>query len=350
MVSKKQSKENERTFTKRDAEIFGMLKTRQEVLEEIERDPEVSRGYQELTPELRAEFVEFCMGVRGMKVTYDPVFKKVFSPVTHSERLEDFLSLCLGQKLTIVHTLPNESERITEGGSLLVMDILVQLEDGSYVNVEIQRMGYLFPGARCACYSSDLVMRQYTQARARSGKMFTYRDIKRVYSIVLIQKSTEEFHRLPDEYLHHAKQVFDTGLEMDLVQEYLMIPLDIQKKCCQNRGISNKLDAWLYFISSESPEDIREVIEAYPEFSEIYREVFRFRYQMKELMSMYSEALKILDANTVNLMVELQQQKIAEQSAQLKEQGVQLREQGAQIKEQQKQIAELKALLAEKTV
>ena len=133
--------------------------------------------------------------------------------------------------------------------------------------------------------------------------------------------------------------------------------LDIQKKCCQNRGISNKLDAWLYFISSESPEDIREVIEAYPEFSEIYREVFRFRYQMKELMSMYSEALKILDANTVNLMVELQQQKIAEQSAQLKvkdtqlkEQGAQLREQGAQIKEQQKQIAELKALLEEKTV
>ena len=119
--------------------------------------------------------------------------------------------------------------------------------------------------------------------------------------------------------------------------------LDIQKKCCQNRGISNKLDAWLYFISSESPEDIREVIEAYPEFSEIYREVFRFRYQMKELMSMYSEALKILDANTVNLMVELQQQKIAEQSAQIKEQG-------AQIMEQQKQIAELKALLAGKKV
>ena len=103
------------------------------------------------------------------------------------------------------------------------------------------------------------------------------------------------------------------------------------------------MDAWLYFISSESPEDIREVIEAYPEFSEIYREVFRFRYQMKELMSMYSEALKILDANTVNLMVELQQQKIAEQSAQLKEQGVQLAE-------QQKQIAELKALLAGKTI
>ena len=92
------------------------------------------------------------------------------------------------------------------------------------------------------------------------------------------------------------------------------------------------------------------MIEAYPEFSEIYREVFRFRYQMKELMSMYSEALKILDANTVNLMVELQQQKIAEQSAQLKEQGAQLRVKDTQLAEKDAQIAELKALLAEKTV
>ena len=64
---------------------------------------------------------------------------------------------------------------------------------------------------------------------------------------------------------------------------------------------------------------------------------------MKELMSMYSEALKILDANTVNLMVELQQQKIAEQSAQIKEQGAQLAAKDAQI-------AELKALLAGKKV
>ena len=37
---------------------------------------------------------------------------------------------------------------------------------------------------------------------------------------------------------------------------------------------------------------------------------------------MYSEALKILDANTVNLMVELQQQKIAELKALLAEKTV----------------------------
>ena len=35
-----------------------------------------------------------------------------------------------------------------------MMDILVRLASGALVNVEIQRVGYLFPGARCTCYST----------------------------------------------------------------------------------------------------------------------------------------------------------------------------------------------------
>ena len=93
-----------------------------------------------------------------------------------------------------------------------------------------------------------------------------------------------------------------------MLQEYLLIPLDIFRENHQN--ISRKLDAWLLFIASDQPCDIREVIEAYPEFAELYREVFAFRYHKKELVSMYSEALRILDQNTVELMVELQQEEI----------------------------------------
>ena len=93
-----------------------------------------------------------------------------------------------------------------------------------------------------------------------------------------------------------------------MLQEYLLIPLDIFRENHQN--ISRKLDAWLLFIASDQPCDIREVIEAYPEFAELYREVFDFRYHKKELVSMYSEALRILDQNTVELMVELQQEEI----------------------------------------
>ena len=45
---------------------------------------------------------------------------------TRKKRLEEFLSLCMKQKVKILRVLPSESQRLTEEGSLLVMDILVQ--------------------------------------------------------------------------------------------------------------------------------------------------------------------------------------------------------------------------------
>ena len=117
--------------------------------------------------------------------------------------------------------------RIAEQGSLLV-----QLSDGSLVNVEIQRIGYHFPGARCACYSSDLVMRQYTQVREqmrKSGQKFSYRDIKKVYTIVLIQ-------------------------------EYILILLDIFLKKQHNKPkkITDKLDANTVQLMVEEQQQIIE--------------------------------------------------------------------------------------------
>ena len=100
---------------------------------------------------------------------------------------------------------------------------------------------------------------------------------RQVYTIVLIQQSPSEFHRFPDQYLHYSRQTFNTGLELDLLQEYLLIPLDIFRK--NHHNISSKLDAWLMFIASDQPRDIREV--------------FHFRYHKKELVSMFSEALRI---------------------------------------------------------
>ncbi len=56
---------------------------------------------------------------------------------------------------------------------LLYMDIIVQLADGSIENVEVQKVGYLFPGERGACYSDDLPPRQYKRVRGeKEGKEF----------------------------------------------------------------------------------------------------------------------------------------------------------------------------------
>ena len=41
-------------------------------------------------------------------------------------------------------------------------------------------IGYLFPGERSACYSADMLLRQYKRVRRELGKKFHYRDIKKV--------------------------------------------------------------------------------------------------------------------------------------------------------------------------
>lgn len=330
--------------------ILGPVKTREQVIRELKEEPKVYQEFKNLSLELQTEFLEFCMGVRGLKVTYDSIFKKIFNPEYRPERLEGFLSLCLKEKVKILRVIPNESERLTEEGSLLIMDILIQLESGALVNVEIQRIGYLFPGERCACYSSDLLMRQYSQVREekrRRKKKFSYKDIKEVFTIVLIQQSTAEFYEFPEEYLHYFEQRSNTGLELNMLQKYLLIPLDIFQENLQNkdRGPENLLEAWLTFIGSDRPEDIMRVIDVYPEFLELYGEVFEFRNQKRELISMYSKALSILDANTVEYMVEEQKKEIRKLKKELRKER---QDSAKKTRVLEEEIARLNAILKEK--
>ena len=184
-----------------------------------------------------------------MKLLYDTFFKEIINPEYTPERLEDFLSLLLRQTVKIHMVLPNDFTRIADEKALLIMDILVELEDGSLANVECQKSGYKFPGERCACYSSDLLLHQYRRVRSEKKEGFSYKDIKKVYTIVLFEKSPEEFHKFPENYIHRMKQKSDMGLEMNLLQEYLFIPLDIFRGNLQNKGIENDLAAWLTFHS-----------------------------------------------------------------------------------------------------
>ena len=100
-------------------------------------------------------------------MTYDFVSKEILNPESHRERVNEFLSLLLKQQVHILEVLPNDGTRIAEESSLLIMDIVVELEDGSIVNLEIQKIGYMFPGERSACYSADLLLRQYKRVQRR---------------------------------------------------------------------------------------------------------------------------------------------------------------------------------------
>lgn len=214
---------------------FPQIRTRKEVLEEIHQNEICAYQFEQWGDEQKDEFLDFCTGVRGIKMTYDSFFKEIMNPEFHPERLEELLSILLEQRVHIKQILPNDSVRLADEGTLLITDIVVELEDGSLANVEIQKIGYAFPGQRGACYSSDLLLRQYKRVKSRKKKMFTYQDMKTVYTIVFFEKSTSEFHQIKSEYIHRAKQVFQTGLELDMLQEYVLIPLDIFRETLHNK-------------------------------------------------------------------------------------------------------------------
>lgn len=140
-----------------------------------------------------------------------------------------------------------------------------------------------------------------------------------------------------------------------MLQNYIFVPLDVFRKTMEYKGISNKLDAWLAFLSMDSPEMIMELSSKYPEFKAMYKHVYNICQNVEKVMSMYSEELKILDQNTVRYMVDQMQEEIDSQRAQLNSQKEQLVSQknqleikDKQLEQQEKELQKLRRMLAEK--
>lgn len=216
----------------------------------------------------------------------------------------------MGTPVKVVKLLPN-TENMLDGGALLIMDILVELEDGSLANVEVQKIPYSFPGERISCYSADLLLRQYSRVKGEAGNAFKYKDLKKVYTIVIYEKSTSEFHQKSMHYLHRGKYIFDTGLDIELLQEYCLLALDVFKESPYPK-VKNEQTAWISFLATDSLAQAKELSKTYPWLGTLYEEMTEYLHNPEEVLNMFSEALKIMDQNTVQYMIEQQQQKLDE--------------------------------------
>ena len=325
-------------------DYFPLIRERKEVLEEIDASVGLRTIFNSWEQEQREEFLDFCTGVKGVKILYDSFFKEIMNPEYAPGRLNQFLSLLIGEKVTIKQVIPNDSTRIAAEGSLLITDIVVEFEDGALADIEIQKIGYAFPGERSACYSADLLLRQYKRVREKQrgqkGK-FSYKNIKNVYTIVIFEKSPMEIRMLENRYIHKSFWGFDTGLKMNLLQNFIFIALDIFRKNMENKTVENELDAWLMFFASEEPKRIIELIESYPGFREIYGDIYEICLNMEKVMGMYSKELQELDRNTVQYMIDEMQETIDAQKQALNEQSETIKSQAQIISEQKRQYEEL---------
>lgn len=317
---------------------FPMLQTRAEVEKLIFASSTLHTIFEDWNKEQQKEFLDFCTGERGVKILYDSFFKEIFNPETTPERLEELLSLIMNQPVKILQVLPNDSTRLADETSLLETDIIVELADHSLANIEVQKLGYMFPGQRSACYSADLLLRQYKRARGRMQKKFSYKHIQNAYTIIFFERSTKEFHQFPEEYLHYFTQKSNTGLELNLLQQYYFVPLDIFRKNIQNKGIQTKLDAWLTFLTSDEPEMILELIQNFPEFKPLYEDIYELCRNVEGVLNMFSKELRELDRNTVQYMIDVMQEEIDASKKKLEEQSQQITEKDQQLSEKDQLI------------
>ena len=338
-------------------QYFPMIREREDIKQEIRENSKLLEKYREWDEEQQEEFLDYCTGVKGVKVLYDAFFKEIMNPENTPERLNELLSLLLGQRVTIKRVLPGDSTRLADEQSLLIMDILVELADNSLANVEVQKIGYSFPGQRSACYSSDLLLRQYKRVKGEKKKAFSYKDIKSVYTIVFFETSIKEFHEYPQNYIHKFKQQSDTGLELELLQKYVFIPLDIFRGIYHNDGKSNgknsanrrwnKTEAWLTFLSTDEPEIIIELIRQYPEFKEMYEEIYVMCQNVEKVMEMFSKELIQLDRNTVQYMIDKMQDTIDVQKEELEAKQETIDTQKGELEQQKATISTQKNELEE---
>ena len=326
-------------------QYFSMIRSREQILLEIRSDPALNARFEALSEEAQKEFLDICTGEKGVKILYDSFFRSVMNPELYPDRLQSMLSCILGMEIASFHVLETSSFALGDVKSLVIMDIVVELLDGSIINLEVQKIGYDFPGERAACYASDLTLRQYARARRDAAKRsaeepghkFSYHAIHPVYTIVLIEKSPSLFYRFPDQYIHRFSQKSDTGLSMELLHNYIFIPLDIFRKKHQNEHISTELDAWLTFLSTEEPDEIMRLCDAFPFFRDIYRHIYEICQNTEDVMGIFSEALAELDRNTVDYMID-----------ELKRSNEQLQDKNEQLQDKNEQLQDKNELLEDR--
>ena len=196
-----------------------------------------------------------------------------------------------------------------------------------------------------------------TGVKGEKKKAFSYKDIKSVYTIVFFETSIKEFHEYPQNYIHKFKQQSDTGLELELLQKYVFIPLDIFRTIYHNNVKSNgknsanrrwnKTEAWLTFLSTDEPEIIIELIRQYPEFKEMYEEIYVMCQNVEKVMEMFSKELIQLDRNTVQYMIDEMQDTIDVQKEELEAKQETIDTQKGELEQQKATISTQKNELEE---
>ena len=170
-----------------------------------------------------------------------------------------------------------------------------------------------------------------------------------------METSTEDFHKFPEDYVHTFCPISDTGLELNLLQNYIFVPLDIFRKHLDSvlhrtdDCFITEREAWLAFLSSDDPQIILRILDQFPGiFRPLYDRICAMCRNTKEMIYMFSEELSILDKNTVMMMIEEQQETIEQQKKELSQKEEAIEQQKKELSQKEEAIEQQKKELSQK--
>ena len=102
---------------------------------------------------------------------------------------------------------------------------------------------------------------------------------------------------------------------------------------------NNRVTAWLSLLATRNVDDLTEILAVYPWLEAIYQDMASYLHKPEEVLTMFSDALKILDHNTVQYMIDEMQNTIDDQKAQLSDKDSQLTDMHSQLADKDSQIA-----------
>ena len=160
-------------------------------------------------------------------------------------------------------------------------------------------------------------------------------------------------------YFHVGKTKFNTGIKIELLQDFVLVSLDTFKKYrysdikeghtditdydydssqYNDELVSEKMKRdrlkFLSLFVAETPQEIDRLVEIFPDLESVRRDINEYLERPGEVLSMFSEALRILDRNTAELMVDRMKDEIVD----LKEQNDELEERTYVLKAENEEL------------
>lgn len=227
----------------------------------------------------------------------DVVFKRLFGSLGSEKILKGLLEAVLDVKLNSV-TLDFNQEYLPENleeGRKNVLDVIAELENGTKINVEMQSNINSKIGKRVLLYWSRIYA---SQAKKGDKELKTVHKTIGVWIIDkgIVQKSGKDYHTI-------IKARNKNGEECDVLDDFEIHFLELQKLRKYGTITPRKLDFWMWFIDHTNEELIEmgqrsyeEIREAVEKLKELQADPIVSQIAFQEEMAEIDRAIDLADA------------------------------------------------------